>query len=210
MLRKLFIVTVASAFGHGTMAQAYVTSFVVFFWVSVQARVRPYRFWEDDLLKYLCDVCIFAATTFTLVAENTAGAWPRRVHGVALGVVPLAYFCGVFIKIVRIKDTRTHESKGVWRELARMLRINGDRNCDNRSEAHFQRPEVNALRMYFNGIISDTETKLLLDYFNNGQVQHVFVSSPEESGQQNLMPRDSPIEQPNDGKFAALCFAPRP
>ena len=52
MLRKLSIVTVAAFFGHGTVEQAYCTSFLVFFWVSVQAAVRPYKFFEDNWLKY--------------------------------------------------------------------------------------------------------------------------------------------------------------
>ena len=102
------------------------------------------------------------------------------INGTLLILVPTALCFSILVKIVRIQ-TRTRQ-EGVWHQLALLLKVksNHAERHDGENTTVRQRKEAVAFMHYTNGIINDVERQHLLDYFEAGHTQWVFVSSPEE------------------------------
>ena len=135
--------------------------------------------------RYCCDFSIFATLCSVMALKvygktSDAGSWKGYYHTVIntclLGCVPTALCFAMLVKLVRLQ-TRTKRA-GFWHRLARLLRIN--RGAAAKQLGQKQRREARAFEMYCSGIHDDDDTDVLLKYFEKGNVEWVFVSSPEE------------------------------
>ena len=106
--------------------QAYFAGFVSFVWVSVQACIRPYRFPEDNILKFASEFAILTTilSTLAMKASRANGSfhvisediYTRIIGFVVLVLVPGSFFCAVAMK-------SCHRSRG--RMWLSPLRANG-------------------------------------------------------------------------------------